>query len=140
VGALMSKDEEKTEETRREKGKATLMIEATAVAEEKAAKRRAEEHARDAQQDERTDKVYGLALEQAEGRATDLKDQLEATREAHTEVLSSRDKKDRYQWLAIGVLILAVIGLAGYRVAGNLFGVGEIGIGGDAPAQVAPKD
>ena len=50
---------------------------------------------------------------------------------------SDKDSADkakiiRVQGIIIVVLVLTIIGLAGYKVAGNLLGVGNVEIGGDA--------
>jgi hypothetical protein len=113
--------QEKADELPRAKGKGTLILEAQAAAEERAEKRRKEERERDKEQEADKDRWAERALATAEGRA-----------EAAESQVASLHK--RYGMI-IALLVLAVIGLAGYRVAGNLL-KGQVDIGG--PAEQVP--
>jgi len=106
------------------KGNATLALRALDQADKAAEKRRREERDRDAQQEARTDSVWQVALDQAEKRASDLQTELANVRKSTTTTL-------RYYQVMLAFAILCVLGLAGYKVAGNLMGFGEVSIGGD---------
>ena len=114
-------------------GTSTLMLSAQRVADERAERRRAEERVRDSEQEDRTDRVYGLALQQAEKRAESTEKELKEQKIYVSEESSRRDKRDRFQWAIIAVLVMAVICLAGYRVAGDLM-KGQLNLGGPADA------
>jgi len=78
-----------------------------------------------AERDKRSEALYRISQERAE----DMQ-----------EALASKDRIIKFQWAIIALLVVAVIGLAGYRVAGNLFGIGEVDIGGEQVSVEAPTD
>lgn len=79
-----------------------------------------------AERDKRSEALYRISKERAEDMQA---------------AVASKDRIIKFQWAIIALLVLAVIGLAGYRVAGNLFGIGEVDIGGDHKASVeAPAE
>jgi hypothetical protein len=77
------------------------------------------------ERDKRSETLYKISQERAE----DMQ-----------EALASKDRIIRFQWAIIALLVIAVIGLAGYRVAGNLFGIGEVDIGGGPVKVEAPAE
>lgn len=118
-----SKPSEGLDQSKGGKGPLTLFTEASKMAEEKAAKEREREIARDKEQEKEKDKWAERALTTAEERAK--------VAEAQVSSLHKR------YGIVIMLLVLAVVGLAGYRVAGNLL-KGEVNIGGTHIEKKAP--
>jgi hypothetical protein len=113
----MSSDDKPSDVPEQKKGPGTftMMTRATEMAEQKAEDRRTKEIARDKEQEEGKEKWAERALTTAEKRAEVSESQVNSLHR-------------RYGFI-IFILVIAIIGMAGYRVAGN-FLKGELNIGG----------
>lgn len=128
---------------KRKPGPLTLMTSAAKIAEERARQERDREDEKDKYQEARTDGVWKTALDTANQRAEDAKAELDRKDKnwskalsdkaaEHTESMASVQRMVRFQWLIIALLIGAVVVFGGYKVSGNIAGVGEVNMGGDA--------
>jgi Flp pilus assembly protein TadB len=121
----------------RQKGRATLLLDAQAVAEAKAAERRAEDRATDARNDARLDAANAATLEQAEKRATDAIAELDRKDKNWKEAMAGKDKTIKFQWMIVAVLIAALLVAVFDKTVGFDWTKGTVNAGGE-PTEAAP--
>jgi Flp pilus assembly protein TadB len=137
VGEDEKTPEEKAEELPRSKGKGTLIFEATAIAEEKAAKRRAKEVDRDREQEARLDRANSATLEQANRRAEDAIKELDRKDKNWKEAMAGKDKQIKFQWFIIALLVAALLVAVFDKTVGFDWTKGTVNAGSD-PIEKGP--
>ena len=124
------KAETPEEKAKREKGPITMFTEGSAVAEERARRDREREIERDKEQDADKKELVQTVVQSLTARAEAAEGQIK-------DLNSLNAALHKRYGTVIMLLVLAIVGLAGYRVAGNLL-KGEVNIGGTHIEEASP--
>jgi Flp pilus assembly protein TadB len=112
-------------------GKATLVLRAQEVAEEKAAKRREEDREANVQADARVDAANARTLSQAVQRAEDARTELDRKDKNWKEAMAGKDKQIKFQWFIIALLVAALLVAVFDKTVGFDWTKGTVNAGSD---------